>query len=216
MADDGHELPPEMVQSEMAQPRRTNLPGQPTAVTRPEEERELWSGRPSRKLFQIQLVKLALVAIPLVTAGIWLGRAFPSLSGWPIRTALILVGLAAVYWFVRAFLTILRHKYKLTTRRLLVEVGFFIAEQDQTDLFRVDDVRKTQNILEWFFDVGTVLVNCPTDPSHGRKRTPDHSADPKIAWFSVRHVDAPQALCDMVYREVSAIRDRRVRLIEEA
>ena len=57
----------------------------------------------------------------------------PSLGAWLV--AILTLGLAAIYFFVRARSI----SYRVTTQRVIVEQGLFSKRMDQVDLYRIND-----------------------------------------------------------------------------
>lgn len=122
-------------------------------------ENELWVGRTDWKHYAGRLGLWAtgsMVAVILI--GWWTARAewltFAH-AFWAV-TALLLISGACVVGPVA--LTILSHRYRLTSQRLFIVRGILSQTVDQTELIRVDDVRLHKNFLDRVFGLGSVVI----------------------------------------------------------
>ncbi len=162
------------------------------------EERELWADTVSPKFFGGQIVLLILIGILLIVGGSMLSGE--SLGRWPLWIALGIVGVWLLVLIGRILYCKLARRYRLTNRRLFVEEGILVRTVNQTDMIRVNDVTVTQKLLDRVFNVGSVTVESPSDPSH-----------PKIL---IMGIDDPHRVAELIHREMQTIRDRRTFMME--
>ena len=74
---------------------------------------------------------------------------------WVIVVVVVVSGVLVVG---RVFLTIIGHRYRVTTQRLIIERGILSRTVDQTELIRVDDVRIHKSLLNRVFGLGSVGI----------------------------------------------------------
>lgn len=125
------------------------------------EERELWRGRMSWRHQVGHLVAWMVASIALVWA--WLHFRQPEMGPWPSRVVLLLILGSGAGLLARSALVVYRVRYRLTTQRLFVHQGILSRTTDQTELYRVDDVRMRQALFDRLFGVGDVVLVAPSD-----------------------------------------------------
>jgi membrane protein YdbS with pleckstrin-like domain len=155
------------------------------AEVRPAGETEVWAGRTHWKHFAGRLTLWALAcALGAVLIGMAASRT-EWLSGrvafW-IIVALVLVSGSVVVGHV--MLTVLDHRYRLTTQRLFIERGILSRTIDQTELIRVDDVRLYRSVVDRVFGLGTVAI-LSTDATDRETRI-EGIADPEPVAEAIR------------------------------
>jgi membrane protein YdbS with pleckstrin-like domain len=86
----------------------------------------------------------------------------PALSGYPMWV-LSLIGVPMLLW---AYLVHIKHKYKISRRRVEVERGVLTTKLDTLELWRVLDVRYERSILDQMFDNAKIFLvgTDQTDP----------------------------------------------------
>lgn len=162
------------------------------------EERELWADSVSPKFFGGQFLLLILIGIALIIGGSMLSGE--SLGRWPLWIGLGIPGIWLLVLVGRVLYCRLARRYRLTNRRLFVEEGILIRTVNQTDMIRVNDVTVTQKLLDRVFNVGSVTVDSPSDPSH-----------PKIM---IMGIEDPHHVAELIHREMQTIRDRKTFMME--
>ncbi len=94
------------------------------------------------------------------------------IDGIPGGERVIWSGRPSKLWSPRMALT---NRYKLSTQRLMIEVGFIGRRTEEIDLFRVNDVGVKQNPLERIVGVGDIFLasadsSSPTKYLHNVKQ----------------------------------------------
>ncbi|HLG43066.1 MAG TPA: PH domain-containing protein, partial [Planctomycetota bacterium] len=89
-------------------------------------------------------------------------------------------------------------RYRLTNQRLIVLRGFLHRTQDETELYRVDDVQVSQSIVGRVFNVGDVIVFAPTDKTEPRS--------------CLAGIAAPEAVKEQIRECVRKFKDRAIRM----
>ncbi len=179
-------------------PPTEGLTPQPDADA-PSKEQNIWEGRGSARAFTGWWILYALLAIVLIVVGVLLDS--PAGNRIPLKVMLVIVALAGLVLLAKTELFVLSKRYRLTTQRIFYEVGIFSRTSNQTDLIRVNDVRVTQTLAERVFNVGDVLVDCPSDVSN-----------PQIRMVGI---PGPHEVAEHVHREMRRIRDRRSVMLEQ-
>ena len=77
------------------------------------------------------------------------------IDGIPGGERVIWAGRPSKLWSPRMALT---NRYKLSTQRLMIEVGFIGRKTEEIDLFRVNDVGVKQNPLERIVGIGDIFL----------------------------------------------------------
>ncbi len=200
MADNGSDKPAETPQSKMAPPPSEEVPTtkDAAAMAAVGEEREIWTGSVNPRFFSGQWIVLILISILLLVGGIMLRT--PVGASWPLWAALVLIAIGWLVMIGKVVYFKMARKYRLTNKRLFIEEGILVRTANQTDLIRVNDVSVTQKILDRIFNVGTVIVDAPTDTSH-----------PKILIFGI---EDPHTVAEHIHREMRLIRDKRALMME--
>lgn len=141
----------------------------------PAMEKDVWEGRASwRAFYGTWLLWLAIVIVLLILV---YRSTEPSESKWNLRYVSWLVAAAsAVALFVRQFLVIYGHHYRLTTQRLFVNRGILSRVTDQLELVRVEDVRLRQGIIDRLVNTGSVEIS--SSDQTDQDLTLDSVADP--------------------------------------
>ncbi|MGH3044127.1 MAG: PH domain-containing protein [Gaiellaceae bacterium] len=116
-----------------------------------EEERVIWTGRPSWKGRMAIVVPGALVAILVLVVGLWAG-----LSAGTAVIVTVVVALVTVVW---ALLETIRWKYTITNRRVFVRHGLISVQEQTARLERVQDVTLRQSLFDRMFGVGRLAID---------------------------------------------------------
>jgi uncharacterized membrane protein YdbT with pleckstrin-like domain len=116
-----------------------------------EEERVIWTGRPSWRGRIAIVVPGALVAIAFLIIALWAGLA--------TGTALIVTLVIAVVVVVWTFLETIRWKYTITNRRVFVRHGLVSVNEQTARLERVQDVTLRQSLFDRMFGVGRLEID---------------------------------------------------------
>jgi uncharacterized membrane protein YdbT with pleckstrin-like domain len=117
----------------------------------PEQEHEIWSGRPSwRGRMAIVIPGVLLTLLALVVC-VWAGA-----SASVTLVVVVVVGLVTVVW---AFLETLRWKYTITNRRVFVRHGLVSVQEQTARLERVQDITLQQSLFDRLFGVGRLLID---------------------------------------------------------
>ena len=116
-----------------------------------EEERVIWTGRPSWKGRMAIVVPGALVALLVLVVGIW--------AGLSATTAVIIAVVVALVTVVWALLETIRWKYTITNRRVFVRHGLISVQEQTARLERVQDVTLRQSLFDRMFGVGRLAID---------------------------------------------------------
>jgi uncharacterized membrane protein YdbT with pleckstrin-like domain len=116
-----------------------------------EEERVIWTGRPSWRGRMAIVVPGALLAIVFLVIAIWAGLA--------TGTALIITAVIAVVVVVWTLLETIRWKYTITNRRVFVRHGLVSVNEQTARLERVQDVTLRQTLFDRLFGVGKLDID---------------------------------------------------------
>jgi uncharacterized membrane protein YdbT with pleckstrin-like domain len=116
-----------------------------------EEERVIWTGRPSWKGRMAIVVPGALVALLVLVVGLWAG-----LSAGTAIIVTVVVALVTVVW---ALLETIRWKYTITNRRVFVRHGLISVQEQTARLERVQDVTLRQSLFDRMFGVGRLAID---------------------------------------------------------
>jgi len=116
-----------------------------------EEERVIWTGRPSWKGRMSIVVPGALVALLVLVVGIW--------AGLSATTAVIIAVVVALVTVVWALLETIRWKYTITNRRVFVRHGLISVQEQTARLERVQDVTLRQSLFDRMFGVGRLAID---------------------------------------------------------
>jgi uncharacterized membrane protein YdbT with pleckstrin-like domain len=116
-----------------------------------EEERVIWTGRPSWRGRMAIVVPGALLAIAFLVIAIWAGLA--------TGTALIITAVIAVVVVVWTLLETIRWKYTITNRRVFVRHGLVSVNEQTARLERVQDVTLRQTLFDRLFGVGKLDID---------------------------------------------------------
>jgi len=129
------------------------------------------------------LLVWAVVAIVLIW--VWAHFRRPDSTPWFGRIVLLLILGSGAGLFARSALVVYRTRYRLTTQRLFIEQGILGKTTDQTELYRVDDVRTHQSFLDRIFGVGDVELIAPSETTQPTTRLVG-IADPGVVAEHVR------------------------------
>jgi uncharacterized membrane protein YdbT with pleckstrin-like domain len=116
-----------------------------------EEERVIWTGRPSWRGRMAIVVPGALLAVAFLVIAIWAGLA--------TGTALIITAVIAVVVVVWTLLETIRWKYTITNRRVFVRHGLVSVNEQTARLERVQDVTLRQSLFDRLFGVGRLVID---------------------------------------------------------
>jgi uncharacterized membrane protein YdbT with pleckstrin-like domain len=138
-----------------------------------DEERVIWTGRPSWRGRMAIVVPGALVALLVLVVGLW--------AGLSASTAVIITVVVALVTVVWALLETIRWKYTITNRRVFVRHGLVSVKEQTARLERVQDVTLRQTLFDRIFGVGRLAIdtagseggalefNALTQPTHVRE-----------------------------------------------
>jgi uncharacterized membrane protein YdbT with pleckstrin-like domain len=116
-----------------------------------EEEREVWSGRPSWRGRMAILAPGVLLTILALVVCLWAG------ASWLVT--LVVVAVIAVVTVVWVLLETIRWKYAITNRRILVRHGLVSIHEQTARLERVQDVTLHQTLFDRMFGVGRLQID---------------------------------------------------------
>jgi len=116
-----------------------------------DEERVIWTGRPSWKGRMAIVLPGALLAILVLVVGLWAG-----LSTGAAVIVMVAVALVTVVW---ALLETIRWKYTITNRRVFVRHGLVSVQEQTARLERVQDVTLRQTLFDRLFGVGRLDID---------------------------------------------------------
>jgi uncharacterized membrane protein YdbT with pleckstrin-like domain len=116
-----------------------------------EEEREVWSGRPSWRGRMAILAPGLLLTILALVVCIW--------ADFSALVTLIVVGIVAAVTVVWAILETIRWKYAITSRRIVVRHGLVSINEQTARLDRVQDVTLHQTLFDRMFGVGKLEID---------------------------------------------------------
>ncbi len=163
------------------------------------EEKEVWRGRMSWKHVAGHWVLWAIAMILIV----WLGVHFhqPDSSPWLWRIVLLVILGSGAGLLVKSAMTVYSRRYRLTTQRLFIEIGILSRTTEQTELYRVDDVRTHQGPFDRILSVGDVEIMAPSE-----------ATQPTIRLVGVAD---PAAVAEHVRQHSRAIRMKRSLFVEQ-
>jgi uncharacterized membrane protein YdbT with pleckstrin-like domain len=116
-----------------------------------DEERVIWTGRPSWRGRMAIVVPGALVALLVLVVGLW--------AGLSASTAVIITVVVALVTVVWALLETIRWKYTITNRRVFVRHGLISVQEQTARLERVQDVTLRQTLFDRIFGVGRLAID---------------------------------------------------------
>jgi uncharacterized membrane protein YdbT with pleckstrin-like domain len=116
-----------------------------------EEEREIWSGRPSWRGRMAILVPGVLLTILALVVCLW--------AGFSALVTIVVVAIVALVTIVWAFLETIRWKYTITNRRVFVRHGLVSIHEQTARLERVQDITLHQTLFDRMFGVGRLLID---------------------------------------------------------
>jgi uncharacterized membrane protein YdbT with pleckstrin-like domain len=116
-----------------------------------EEEREIWSGRPSWRGRMAIVIPGLLITLVVLIICLW--------AGLSATITLTLVVLAAAVTIVWSFLETIRWKYTVTNRRVFVRHGLVSINEQTARLERVQDITLHQTLFDRLFGVGKLEID---------------------------------------------------------
>jgi uncharacterized membrane protein YdbT with pleckstrin-like domain len=116
-----------------------------------EEEREIWSGRPSWRGRMAIVIPGLLITLVVLILCLW--------AGLSATITLTLVVLAAAVTIVWSFLETIRWKYTVTNRRVFVRHGLVSINEQTARLERVQDITLHQTLFDRLFGVGKLEID---------------------------------------------------------
>lgn len=116
-----------------------------------EEEREIWSGRPSWRGRMAIVIPGLLITLVVLIVCLW--------AGLSATITLTLVVIAAAVTIVWAFLETIRWKYTVTNRRVFVRHGLVSINEQTARLERVQDITLHQTLFDRLFGVGKLEID---------------------------------------------------------
>ena len=116
-----------------------------------EEEREIWSGRPSWRGRMAIVIPGLLITLVVLIICLW--------AGLSATITLTLVVIAAAVTIVWSFLETIRWKYTVTNRRVFVRHGLVSINEQTARLERVQDITLHQTLFDRLFGVGKLEID---------------------------------------------------------
>ena len=116
-----------------------------------EEEREIWSGRPSWRGRMAIVIPGLLITLVVLIICLW--------AGLSATVTLTLVVIAAAVTIVWSFLETIRWKYTVTSRRVFVRRGLVSVNEQTARLERVQDITLHQTLFDRLFGVGKLAID---------------------------------------------------------
>lgn len=116
-----------------------------------EEEREIWSGRPSWRGRMAIVIPGLLITLVVLIICLW--------AGLSATITLTLVVIAAAVTIVWSFLETIRWKYTVTNRRVFVRRGLVSVNEQTARLERVQDITLHQTLFDRLFGVGKLAID---------------------------------------------------------
>lgn len=149
------------------------------------EEHDVWRGRMSWKHLTGHWILWGAAAVLL--CWLWWHFRTPESTPWFGRIVALLVLGAAAGLYVKSAITVHWKRYRLTTQRLFIETGILGRTTDQTELFRVDDVRIHQGPFDRLFGIGDVELVAPSDSTQASVRVVGIMNPSEVAEHIRRH-----------------------------
>lgn len=186
------QVEPKPVGTERAAPPPPQEGLKPPLTGQATPEGDLWSGRIDWRHFAGRILLWVTGNLILLTL-LWRSSG-P--QAWMTRwTAMTVAGVAlllsGLFVLVPIALTILGHRFRLTSQRFFIHRGVLSQTIDQLELVRVDDVRVHMSLLNRLLGVGTVTL-LSSDSTHRE--------------VTVMGVRAPEELAEAVRDNVRALR----------
>jgi uncharacterized membrane protein YdbT with pleckstrin-like domain len=138
-----------------------------------DEERTIWTGRPSWRGRMAIVLPGVLLTIGFLVIALW--------AGLSTSTALIITVVIAVVVVGWTLLETIRWKYTITNRRVFVRHGLVSVNEQTARLERVQDVTLRQTLFDRIFGVGRLDIDTAgseggalefkalTEPTHVRE-----------------------------------------------
>lgn len=130
-------------------------------------EKTLWEARPSAKIFAPAWLLHAVSTA--VLASLWF-FVLDQARQWQVTRIFfaLLVFVPMSLLIARTVSVQARLHFRLTTQRIVKEVGLFNRTIREIDLMRINDVSVRQNFLQRLFNTGTIILSAPTDQDQPR------------------------------------------------
>jgi uncharacterized membrane protein YdbT with pleckstrin-like domain len=116
-----------------------------------EDERVIWTGRPSWRGRLSILAPGLLLALLVLVLLLWAGVAVPVSLG-----VAVVIAVVAIVW---GLLETLRWKYTITNRRVFVRHGLVSVNEQTARLERVQDLTLHQSLFDRLFGVGALDID---------------------------------------------------------
>jgi membrane protein YdbS with pleckstrin-like domain len=130
----------------------TDLPSQPSLRV-PEDD--VWEGGFSPKAMAGSFIVCAFASIACLTGAVIAFVRDPAWLGGVLLLAIPVLWLAQASRVVKRCWSV---RYRLTDRRLFVQIGLFSCQKHQIELAQVEAVRIRQNMLDRVLDVGSIEI----------------------------------------------------------
>jgi membrane protein YdbS with pleckstrin-like domain len=150
-------------------------------------EEELWAGAYSPKAMAGSFIGATLVMIVAVVAG----SLVPPL-GWLVGLGVGVLLFAYLGWSLLYRRMAVR--YRLTTQRLLRQMGIMNQTDDRILAVEIDDVTVRQGFFERMFDVGTIILN---------------TKDTQTPVVTMLGIESPRQVADLIDETRRTERNRR-------
>ena len=171
-------------------------PGGEDVYHDPEQERQVWEGRPAWRSQYGIWAAWALGSAMLLGAAIkW--KASDSIA---VELTLLLVLGTGIAILVREALFVFGFRYRLTTQRLFVHRGILTRVTDQMELIRVNDVRLRQGVVDRLVNTGDVEIM---------------STDETDETVTLQSIGAPAEAAEAVRLHVRQSRKKNTLLVEK-
>lgn len=119
-----------------------------------DEEQHLWKGRPAWRAFSGSWM----LWLGLSLGGLIVGHNYAGGDSPLVKVIWLFAGGAAVGLFIREAMIIYGLSYHLTTQRLFIHRGILTRVTDQMELYRTDDVRLRQGVVDRVMDTGNLEI----------------------------------------------------------
>jgi membrane protein YdbS with pleckstrin-like domain len=172
-------------------------PSGPPGTAHDVSEQDLWSGAYSPKAMAGAFICATLLAIAGMVAASFAGPA-----GW---TA-VAIGALVVFGYLGLQL-LYRHmsvRYRLTTQRLLREIGILSRTDDRILVVDIDDIKVEQGPIERLFNLGTIVLVVKDESTKDEIQEVDGKGVMKMIG-----IENPRHVADLIDEARRAERSRR-------
>jgi len=151
-----------------------------------DEEEELWEGGYSPKAMVGRWITATSATIGALLLGIWISGW---LGGWLWYILLIACGVLWIKYIAELIYKRMSVSYKLTNKRFVHRYGILRRTTDRIETIDMDDITRTQGLIERFVGVGTIIITS-SDRTH-----------PELRLIGIDNVDEIADLMDETRRQ---------------